>query len=155
MYRGAGAATITNWARAIIVIDPGKQVGVYRFIAAKRGKRIGWGSEFPVYETHWAHSADDKLLWVPATPEQIQVEVTGKKNPTPFDLLLYVFDWDEEPATIDQLITAVSGKIGERKVRSFLKVLLTDEKIECVEVKRTHARPEVEYRRKAVIYTCN
>jgi hypothetical protein len=66
MYRGAGAATITNWARAILVIDPGKNPNVYRFIAAKRGKRIGRGYESLVYETHWSHSHDGKLLWVPA-----------------------------------------------------------------------------------------
>jgi RecA-family ATPase len=41
MYAGAGAACLTNWARAYLVIDPCEQSGVYKFIAAKRGKRIG------------------------------------------------------------------------------------------------------------------
>jgi hypothetical protein len=43
MYSGAGAAVLTNWARAYLVIDPCETHGLYKFIAAKRGKRIGWG----------------------------------------------------------------------------------------------------------------
>jgi len=32
MYAGAGAAVLTNWARAIIVIDPTPKPGLYRFM---------------------------------------------------------------------------------------------------------------------------
>jgi RecA-family ATPase len=37
MYRGSGRADITNWARAIMVIDPCANMGTFKFIAAKRG----------------------------------------------------------------------------------------------------------------------
>jgi hypothetical protein len=43
MYAGSGVAGITNWARAYLVIEPTDTYGVFRFIAAKRGQRIGWG----------------------------------------------------------------------------------------------------------------
>ena len=43
MYAAAGNADLTNWARAILVIEPTHVEGVFEFIAAKRGKRIGWG----------------------------------------------------------------------------------------------------------------
>jgi RecA-family ATPase len=41
MYAGAGSADITNWARAIVVIEPTYASHVFKFIAAKRGGRIG------------------------------------------------------------------------------------------------------------------
>src|SRR6202041_1547337 len=67
MYAGAGAAVLTNWARAYLVIEPTDVHGVYRFIAAKRGQRIGW----PRLEQLWAHAREEgKLLWVPADGEQ-------------------------------------------------------------------------------------
>jgi hypothetical protein len=97
MYRGAGAATITHWARAILVIDPGKNPSVYCFHAAKRGQRIGWGYESPVYETYWSHSQDGKLLWIPANEAQIKAEGKTQKDLTPSDLLPYIPD---EPAII-------------------------------------------------------
>jgi hypothetical protein len=78
MYAGAGAAVLTNWARAYLVIEPCSDThGVYKFIAAKRGKRIGWGDEFREYEQFWAHSQEEgKILWVPASNEQV---AAGKK----------------------------------------------------------------------------
>jgi hypothetical protein len=45
MYAGAGAADITNWARAILIADPTDDPVIFKFIAAKRGGRIGWVDE--------------------------------------------------------------------------------------------------------------
>ena len=45
MYAGAGAADITNWSRAALVIDPTTNPRVFRFVAAKRQSRIGWADE--------------------------------------------------------------------------------------------------------------
>jgi RecA-family ATPase len=87
MYSGAGAAVLTNWARAYLVIDPCEIHGVYKLIAAKRGKRIGWGDAFPVYETYWAHSRqEDTLLWQPADSDQI-ASTQAAPEKTPDDLL--------------------------------------------------------------------
>jgi len=49
MYSGSGASCLTNWARAYLVIEPTELHGVYKFIAAKRGERIAWGYERPVF----------------------------------------------------------------------------------------------------------
>jgi RecA-family ATPase len=155
MYRGAGAATITNWARAILVIDPGKTPGVYRFIAAKRGKRIGWGLDQPVFETYWAHCHElHKLLWVPANEAEIKAEAKTHRDVQASDLLPFIPGPDEEPVIIEQIIDAARGKIGEKKVRSFIKVLLADKNIDAIEIKRQRARPERKYTRKAVPGSC-
>ncbi|MEI9893776.1 MAG: hypothetical protein WDN28_07705 [Chthoniobacter sp.] len=45
MYAGAGSADITNWARAAVIIDPTHAPHVFKFIAAKRGARVGWRDE--------------------------------------------------------------------------------------------------------------
>jgi hypothetical protein len=81
MYRGAGAACLTNWARAILVVDPTLVPGTYKFIAAKRGKRIGWGYVYPGFETYWSHSHEDgKLLWSPANEAEIKAGAKSKKT---------------------------------------------------------------------------
>jgi len=151
MYRGAGAATITNWARAILTIDPGRNPGVYRFIASKRGQRIGWGYESPVFSTYWAHSNDGKLLWVPANEAQIKAEAKTQQEFQPSDLLPY---FPEEPVIIEQVIETARGTIGEKKVRSLVKVLVADGKLIVTEIKRHGARPERKYVRSDVSSSC-
>lgn len=59
MYVGAGDADMTNWARAILVIDHTKDSQVYRFIAAKRGTRLGWtdADGKPTIEKFFIHAS--------------------------------------------------------------------------------------------------
>ena len=64
MYAGAGSADITNWARAALVIDPTHTPHVLRFIAAKRGSRIGWVDDSGERQTirHYCHAGDGLYL---------------------------------------------------------------------------------------------
>jgi hypothetical protein len=81
MYRGSGSADITNWARAIMVIDPCANMGTFKFIAAKRGKRIGGGNEYPVYEEYFSHCKEEgKLLWVPSSEDEIRMAASSKRK---------------------------------------------------------------------------
>lgn len=66
-YACGGAADITNWARAILVIDPTHDPSTFKFIAAKRGARIGWIGKNGEKETirHFCH-ASDGIYWRPA-----------------------------------------------------------------------------------------
>jgi hypothetical protein len=72
MYAGAGSADVTNWARAILVIDPTHANHVFKFIAAKRGNRIGWSNDDGDKEIirHFCH-ASDGIYWRDATGEDI------------------------------------------------------------------------------------
>ena len=80
MYSGAGSADLTNWCRAALVIDPTHAGHVFRFIAAKRGGRIGWrdvnGS--PVFERMFCHQTDGGMFWREATADDLE-EVDAKK----------------------------------------------------------------------------
>jgi AAA domain len=72
MYWGAGCASITNWARAILVIKPeGDDMQVFKFIAAKRGGRIGteWADSF-IRHFAWS-SVPGVLRWELASSDQI------------------------------------------------------------------------------------
>lgn len=60
MYSAAGAAELTQWARAVLAIDPVGDSGIFRFIAAKRGERIGWEERI----RYFAHDPrPGVLLW--------------------------------------------------------------------------------------------
>ena len=81
MYHGAGCACITNWARAILAIKPETEdLQIYRFIAAKRGSRIGedWEGGFEHYFA-WS-SIPGVLRWEEASAEQIARATAGRNG---------------------------------------------------------------------------
>ena len=144
MYSGAGAACLTNWARAYLVIDPTETPGVFKLIAAKRGRRIGWGDRFPVTEQYWAHSAQaGQLLWLPASEDQIKA-AAAKARKGPDDLLGIIPFLD--PLLTEKIIeTAATHGIGEKKVRSYLKILVNDEKVFLHKIRRPGAKSAIGY----------
>ena len=85
MYAGAGNADITNWARAILVIDATRAHGAFIFRAAKRGSRVGWADEdgHPVYDRLFCHYAGDAIFWRDATEEDEARVALAKKGQAP------------------------------------------------------------------------
>jgi hypothetical protein len=76
MYVLSGCASLTNWARAILVFVPCKIRGTYRFITAKRPAQSGWLDP----EYYFAHSRQkvdihgedfEIIQWLPANDAQI------------------------------------------------------------------------------------
>ena len=85
MYPGAGSADITNWARAILIADPTDDPNVFAWIAAKRGKRIGWSDRQgnPTTTRHFSHSSASGIHWDDTEPIDIpekKVKTTRKVN---------------------------------------------------------------------------
>jgi hypothetical protein len=80
MYAGAGSADITNWGRAILIADPTDTPRTFRWIAAKRGARIGWADENgdPCIERYFKHSGTGNIHWEdadePPKKEQVRSE---------------------------------------------------------------------------------
>jgi hypothetical protein len=76
MYAGAGTADITNWARAALIIDSTEDPRIFRFIAAKRGARIGWANNEgeSVATRYFSHSKSSNIFWSqieePESPNQ-------------------------------------------------------------------------------------
>jgi hypothetical protein len=145
MYSGAGAAVLTNWARAYLVIDPCEEQGVYKFIAAKRGKRIGWGDHFPVFEQYWTHSTQEgQLLWLPANQDQASAE-KSKRQKGRDDLLPLIPIVD--PISQELLFIEAKEKLsmGSNKVRDFVKVLIDKGKIIDRKILRSGRKSGVGY----------
>jgi hypothetical protein len=112
MYHGAGCACITNWARAIMAIKPETEdMKVYRFIAAKRGQRIGedWGGEFERFFA-WS-SIRGVLRWEEATSEQIARASSAKSKAKIADLDKVI---ECVPLHDPELKEAVESKVRER-----------------------------------------
>jgi hypothetical protein len=77
MYSGAGAAVLTNWARAILAMDPVGESGVFKFIAAKRGQRIGWDNSV----NHFKHdNRPGVLLWTKATALEVAAATSNGRS---------------------------------------------------------------------------
>jgi hypothetical protein len=112
MYHGAGCACITNWARAILAIKPETEdMKVYRFIAAKRGSRIGpdWEAKF---ERFFAWSSIPGILrWEDAKAEQI-AQATVPKSKAQFADLDEVLEC--VPVLDPELKTTVESKVRQK-----------------------------------------
>ena len=133
MYSGAGSADITNWARAIMVIDPTHVGHIFQFIAAKRGGRTGWVNEHgeKEFKRPFCH-ATDGIYWREATDadaSQLEGELISRKggrrkNPkTPEDLKRLLPP--KGTISINELIViAAQADIGENRTRLFAKLLI-------------------------------
>jgi hypothetical protein len=83
MYGMAGTADLTNWARAVIQIEPTNDPGVFKFIAAKRGQLIGWDEII----RYWAHADKGKpWMWVEADKDAVEVANTPRNVVAPKDI---------------------------------------------------------------------
>jgi hypothetical protein len=140
MYSGSGVAGITNWARAYLVIEPTDTHVVFRFIAAKRGQRIGWDGS----EQFWAHSRDDgKLLWVPADRDQIALAKQAAQK-APDDLLTLIPKLD--PISHEQLTENAKARgLGRDKTRAFVNILIDQRKVFAWKIPRPGAKSAVGY----------
>ncbi|MCX6900782.1 MAG: AAA family ATPase [Verrucomicrobia bacterium] len=133
MYAGAGAADLTNWARAVLVIEPiDATAGVFKFIAAKRGRRIGWRKigdvcGEPETERLFCHSRQPgQILWREADEAEIEAaKASIRTMKTAADLLALVPELERiEKSTLINL--AQQHGIGANKARNFINELLAN-----------------------------
>lgn len=142
MYTMAGTASITNWARGILVLNPTKVRGTYQFIAAKRFEKIGWDQP----EQFWSHSIENGVpLWVAANQDQL-CSAKPKKQIAASDLLdlLPLVDG----ITRERFIELAAGRnVGENRARRLLNLLIEDQLVQVTETPRNGNRPVVTYNR--------
>lgn len=80
-YAGAGAAELTNWARAVLAIEP-KGDDEFAFHAAKRGRRIGWENAlgFTEYTRYFRHAKEtDALHWEEITNAEEKTRLSSHR----------------------------------------------------------------------------
>jgi hypothetical protein len=147
MYSGAGGAELTNWARAILVVEPTSNPAAFRFIAAKRGRRIDWCDDEgeATFQRVFCHS-EGSISWREATPEEAAgIRAKGEsKKATDEELIAHVPITGTVPK--DALLAKWNSTgLGEKKCRSRLNVFLSDDPPRLYEhqEKRSGTRPRV------------
>jgi AAA domain len=135
MYFGAGCASITNWARVMMAIKPETDdLQVYRFIAAKRGKRIDdWNGSVERYFA-WS-SIPGVLRWEDATAAQIAQATAAAARHKTADLLIALMqvppiDPELKPIVIRKIQSAC--KVGEKRAQQALNELIVKGKVDEV-----------------------
>jgi hypothetical protein len=152
MYSGAGSADVTNWCRAALVIDPTYASHVFRFIAAKRGGRVGWRDEddgSTIYERMFCHQRTDGLCWHEATDKDIEEVKSNKQkqkqkapSKTKEDFMALV---PAEGAISKNMLMnrAQDTGIGEKRTRGFLSELIETGDLHEWKVPRPRTNPEI------------
>lgn len=149
MYAGAGSADWSNFARAILIIEP-KEYPLFEFRATKRKQRIGWtGSNGqPVSEQYWAHSMmPGEIFWEPASAEQKQEGVNAEK--TKYTLLEIV----PAEGTIEKKALVSKARtigIGDNRADDFIAELIHDHLLEDVAIPRSGTRAAAHVKRAEV-----
>lgn len=149
-YAGSGGADLTNWARAVMVVDPVNLAeGLFKFIAAKRGARTGWRNEDDELEIErfFAYSREPGLIyWRDAGADEVgQARRSDKKAAkTPDDMLAFV---PEAGALVgkESLLSdaARTLQLGEKKARSMLAVLVEKKSVYEHHEKRSGKRDAI------------
>jgi hypothetical protein len=142
MYSMSGGAALTNWARAVLVIAPTDLPGTYRFIAAKRFEKIGWQER----EYWFSHSTEDgKVLWVPATQDQIASAKTQQRRDKPEDVLELIPAIDPLLQEKLWILAKRNLRIGKNATRDRVNILLHDGKIFEHRMPREGAKSAIGY----------
>jgi hypothetical protein len=155
-YAGSGGADLTNWARSVLVIDVVNiEEGLFRFIAAKRGGRIGWRDDegYKEFIRFFCHSKREGVIhWAQATPEIVKGlhKTNQRTNTKPEDALEFLDDNPMGKADfIDQVRQGLG--IGEKKAQFHVKVLLERGTIHEHKIKRSQKRDRIVISRKAFL----
>jgi hypothetical protein len=144
MYSGAGSADLTNWARAIMVIEPTQSPDAFRFIAPKRGRRLRWvnAEGESTIEKVFCHT-QGKISWREASGEEAaNIKPKGKDGRVSDETLLsYV------PATgsisKNSLLHKWNSLMGEKKCTNALKAFISDGVLYESKKKRAGTRDEI------------
>ncbi len=84
-YSGAGGAELTNWARAMLVLDATHTPGTFKLVAAKRGARIGWrdSSDAREFIRYFRHSRQEGIIfWEEGDEDEVACDEAKKKAST-------------------------------------------------------------------------
>jgi hypothetical protein len=156
MYAMAGCATLTNWARAVLVLAPSKVPGTYRLIAAKRFDEIQWTER----EYWFSHSREtialdgqsiDVISWVPASDVQISaakpVSKTKKEIPALEEVWQKMSPLEEYTRRGFQDWCGKQFSLGVNKSWDILKGLCEDGLVQALEEERPKTNPLKRYRK--------
>ena len=144
MYSGAGSADLTNWARAIMVIEPTQAPDAFRFIAPKRGRRLRWvnAEGESTIEKVFCH-AQGKISWREASGEEAaNIKPKGKDGRVSDETLLSYVPATESISK-NSLLHKWNTLMGEKKCSNALKAFISDGVLHESKKKRAGTRDEI------------
>jgi hypothetical protein len=152
MYAGSGNADVTNWARAILVIDATPVHGAFVFRGAKRGNRIGWADDdgHRVYDRLFCHHAGDAIFWRDASDEdmdQVALAKRGKPLKTKQEFKMLV-PMDESIPKLALIERANLNGFGLNHAKRLLADLIADGELHEWRVARKGTNPEIRIARR-------
>jgi len=144
MYAGAGSADIVNWARGVLVIDATRELGTFKFIAAKRGGKIGWTDdhgerEFDRYYKH----ATSGVFWEPSEkPAEI-----SKNSRSVADLMMHVPPKGQQIGQNTLLEVLKGAGVSDKPARQLIAAAVELGQLVPIEIPRSKKRPAIAYKR--------
>jgi len=144
MYSGAGSADLTNWARAIMVIEPTQNPDAFRFIAPKRGRRLQWKNAEgeSTIEKVFCHT-QGKIAWREASGEESANIKPKGKNVRVSDETLLSYVPMTESISKNSLLRKWNDLLGEKKCIIALKAFISDGVLHEFKKKRSGTRDEI------------
>jgi hypothetical protein len=122
---------------------------VFRFIAAKRGGRVGWRDEegSPVFVRMFCHETNGGLFWHEATAEDLEKVESNKpgrkgSSKTKEDFMALV-PADGEISKNALLSRAQSNGQGEKRARGFLSEFVENGDLHEWRIPRPKTNPEI------------
>lgn len=154
-YAGAGSASMTNWARAILVIVPQEHdEKVFMFVAAKRGKRL---QHWDTVIRYFKHADSTQVMqWLEVTEQEKKDAKDAKKKkgstkvrPSIDEIILKcvsLTDWLTQ-TRIYEIAQEQFGKgnCGEDRVDKAIKQGVIEDKLSWRKSSKTVSKPLPEY----------
>jgi hypothetical protein len=138
-YAGMGSSELTNWARAIAVLQTTKTDGQYRLLLAKRGRRAGMvdGMDQPTIEVGLKH-ADSGLHWEPCpldTPDTTSTQPSKGGAPKAIseavgiEIMAFVATWPHMNGSyVAGLYQAIKDRFGLKCTRTTISNFIESKK---------------------------
>jgi hypothetical protein len=126
-YIGLGSSELTNWARAIAVLQTTKEQGTFKLLLAKRGLRAGVVDDhrLPVTSIIIQH-ADSGLHWEPGKLDEEEDQTAGAKGHagrkhsiSPADILELKAEHAKHSGPMGAFIAAMKKKYGISKSKIY------------------------------------
>jgi hypothetical protein len=126
-YIGLGSSELTNWARAIAVLQTTKEQGTFKLLLAKRGLRAGVVDDhrLPVTSIIIQH-ADSGLHWEPGKLDEEEDQTAGAKGHagrkhsiSPADILELKAEHAKHSGPMGTFIAAMKKKYGISKSKIY------------------------------------
>lgn len=126
-YSGLGSSELVNWARCILTIEKTSDRKVFKFIASKKGERIGWKDPFgqPEEARFFEHSKESgQICWQEASDASVEAASAKRVKRDVEQMILDAVPLTD-PIPKNELMQIVNRQgIGNETIKQALSAML-------------------------------